>query len=191
MWCFSLPPFLNASLCQTAVTDTLGFYFTVLCGGGMRYRLITWHYKEVNYTSLTSLYVILDISEPIGATENCFPERDIWIWEHVEGSLQAKRRAARSTGSITATSQDPLWSVSDGLCKSGQINIDILLKIAVSHRLPIGFLQAVTWLNWTCNVFVLGLFWSEGPILAIWNHHWVKQNSVISSWGKNLSQRPK
>lgn len=77
----------------------LCFYYTVLCGEGVRDRLIMWHYKEANHTPLKSLYVISDISAPFGGTENCFHsecasqghKRDIWIWEHVEGSLQTKQ----------------------------------------------------------------------------------------------------
>lgn len=97
MWCF-FPLFLTLSPLWQIHSC---FYYTVLCreGGGMRDRLIMWHYKEANHTSLKSLYVILDILAPFGGTENCFHsecaskghKKDIWIWEHVEGSLQTKQ----------------------------------------------------------------------------------------------------
>ncbi len=92
--------------CQTTLIETrhvLLNYPSVGAGGG--WKIIVWHYKETNKNSLLKLlYVITDISAPFGGPENCFHnecgsqgnERDIWMWEHVEGSPQCTEVTERS-----------------------------------------------------------------------------------------------
>lgn len=73
---------------------------SIVWGGGSKWKIIMWHYKETNTSSLwrrksgSPLYVITDISAPFGGAENCFHnecgsqgnEWDIWMGEHAEGS---------------------------------------------------------------------------------------------------------